>query len=500
MEAKGAGNHLKLSREWLAVLAIALVGLALRLYHIGNHGFFVDEVYSVLVARGTGDPELIQFDAARPLYFVLLKGWLTFASSETWMRLLSVIFGTANIILIYLLGRLAGGTKVGLAAAVLAALSPMEVHYSQQARMYTMGSFFALAGSIAFVKSFETEKRQFVFLWALARLLMVLTLPLTGMLLMIDCVCAFTERKKTKLLPVMALCGLALLLAWSPFILILLQARTSQYDSWRASLDIPDLIDFFTLLVNFTASAVPLQESGGPPCFDCFSTAYVVIFAPVLGLAIAFCHKQAKIIFCLAWGFVPLSALFAWSNISDPLLITRYTLFTAPFIFIVLAFGWAQAWTRWRPIGFGIAAVYLLAMSSCLIYFYSHAVHEDWRPVCEYIAGHEKPGDQIVVWNYHSKHLIGYYYRGHNNISDMKVITPDDANENDDQAIQKVNLQLEIAPKPGQRLWLVSRVAAPGWTHMHEVYGLYQVALAKRFKVLHHENLAMTDLYEVIVP
>jgi 4-amino-4-deoxy-L-arabinose transferase-like glycosyltransferase len=293
-------EHSKKTYACIALLALVLLGLGLRLYHIGNHGLFVDEIYSVLVAKGIGDPELIRFDSARPFYFLLLKGWLSVSSDETWMRLFSVVFGTANIILIYLLGKVLAGRKVGLAAALLTALSPMEIHYSQQVRMYTLGTFLALSGSLAVFKAFATEKKPYVLIWTALRGMMVLTLPLTGVLLAVDGLYAYSRRKETKLLPLMSGCTLALLLSWSPFICILLQARDSPYDSWRRTLDVPTIVDFLTLLVNFTASAVPLQESGGPPCFDWFTTAYVLIFTPVLGLAIAFAHKQEKMIWCLA--------------------------------------------------------------------------------------------------------------------------------------------------------------------------------------------------------
>jgi mannosyltransferase len=492
--ASRSDDRLKRTYEWIAVLAVALVGLGLRLYHIGNHGLFVDEVYSVLVAKGIGDPELIRFDSARPFYFLLLKGWLSLSSDETWMRFFSVIFGTANIALIYLLGKDLAGRKVGLAAAILTALSPMEIHYSQQVRMYTLGTFLALGGSLALLEAFERTKKTCLFIWLATRGMMVLTLPLTGVLLIVDGLYAYSRRKESKLLPLMSGLALVLLLGWSPFILILLQARSSPYDSWRATLDVPTVVDFLTLLVNFTASAIPLQESGGPPCFDWFTTAYVLIFTPVLGVAIAFSHKQAKMIWSLGWGLIPLLAFWLYSNVLPPLFITRYTMFTAPFVLITLGFGWACAWTRWRPVGFGIAAVYLLAMTSYLSYFYNHPVHEDWRPVSEYIAAHEQPGDQIVIWNYHSKYLLGYYYRGHNQISDMKVMRVD---EKDDSPTRKLKLQLEIDPKPGQRLWLISRETVPGWTRMYQAYGLYKDCISRGYNVLHHENLAMTDIYEV---
>jgi mannosyltransferase len=491
------GSDLKSPHQWLGLLAIVFIGLALRLYHIGHHGLFVDEIYSVLVATNTGDPELMQFDAIRPIYFLLLKAWLSFASDETWMRLLSVVFGVFNIALIYQLGKMFSGRKVAYAAAVLTALSPMEIHYSQQVRMYTMGTFLVLLGTIALLKAFETEKKKPVLAWAATRLLMVLTLPLTGILLLVDGLYAFDQRKKTTLLPLVGLCAAALVVLWAPFIFLVPHAHQSPYDYWRASLDAPNFVDLLTLLINFTATATPLQEGGGPPVYDWFSVAYILVFLATLGLAIAFCHRQAKMLWCCAYALIPLTILFTWSNIDYTVLLTRYSLFTAPFVMILLAFGWAQAWLLWRPAGFGIAAVYGLAMITYLGYFYSHAVHEDWRPVAQFITAHEKPGDQIVVWNYHSKYFFNYYYHGHNQISDLLVRKLGEDGKETDGEIKSALLQFEFVPKPGQRIWLISKQAAPGWARMYKAYCLFQQALDKHYNILRHEDMAMTDIYEV---
>jgi len=326
---------------------------------------------------------------------------------------------------------------------------------------------------------------------------MVLTLPLTGIILFVDGLYAFIHRKGSKLFRPMALASLLIMILWSPFVWMVFQAHGSEYDAWRASLDAPDLYDFFTLLINFTSTAIPLQESGGPPAFDWFTRVYLVLFPLVLLSSVASCHKQTKMRWCLAYGLMPLTVLFIWSNIGYTLLITRYCMFTSPFVMLLLSYGWAEIWTRFRAVGFGVAGVYLLAMTSCLAFFYSHAVHEDWHPVGDYLTAHAKPGDEIVVWNYHSRYLVGYYYKGQNRITDLRVVTAPEPKDDPEHPVVRLQF-MDLNPRPGQRIWIVSREAAEGWTRMHEVYLLYKEAIERRFNVLHHEHLVMTDIYEVI--
>ncbi|MBS2007712.1 MAG: glycosyltransferase family 39 protein [Cyanobacteria bacterium SZAS TMP-1] len=490
-----------MSKQCMILTAVVVAGLALRLYHLNDHGLFVDEVYSVLVATGTGDPELMQFDASRPLYFWLLNLWHMLGSGDGWLRTFSVIFGSANIALIYFLGKLAGGPRAALAAALIMALSPMEIHYSQQVRMYTLGTFFVLGGTIALLKAFAGGSKLAVMAWALARLLMVLTLPLTVVLLAVDLLFAVFQTRAARkaggghsLLPLMAVCAAAVALCWTPFLLILLKAQSSPYDSWRSTLDNPNLLDYLTLLINFTASAIPLQESGGPPMYGVFADLYVVLFPLVLAFGLALCRREKYILWLALWGFLPLTALFIYSNFRPPLFITRYSMFTAPFVYLILGYAWSEIYQRKRVIGLTVGAVYILGMGTFIGHFFQHPVHEDWREIAAFIGEHEKSGDEIIVWNYHSKYLLGYYYKGKNRISDLQV------NRAENQNGLLVNLELVPPPKPGQRLWIITREAAPGWHRMREVYEEFQAALEGHYKVLQHSHLTLSDVYELQEP
>jgi len=484
----------------LLLLAIVVAGFALRLYHLGYHGFFCDEIYSVEVANGSADPELAQFDAARPLYFFLLKIWLAASYDEAWLRTLSIIFGLGNILLIAKLGNLLSGKKVALAAALLTALSPMEVHYSQQVRMYTMGTFLVIAGTILLLKTFESNKKLYLFSWALTRLLMVLTLPLTALVLIVDGLFALSQRGRTKLLPLFAACAAVLALLWTPFLLIILKAQTSPYDAWRFALDIPTPLNFLTLMIAFTASAVPLREIGDMPVYDIFTFIYCGVLALLLFAGLALALKQRKILWCTAWGLVPLAVLFIWSQFRAPLFITRYTMFAAPFVFIVFAYSFFRVMQRSRLLGVAIALVYGLGISSFLHYYYNHAVHEDWRPICQYLVEHEKPGDEIVFWNYHSQYLIGYYYQGKNHISDMGVVVQKTPVKIGNTTVKKYIVALDFDPRPGQRLWLIVRLSPAGWIRMHPIYKGVQNEIAKNFKIIGHNVVAGCDVYEVVAP
>jgi hypothetical protein len=131
---------------WIAALvaAVSLLGLAIRI-----HG--IDAGLSPLESR-------TWWLAQMPWRFIARDSWyfphlyeLTHAMlpagtvTEARLRLPSLLFGTASIPLIFLIGRRLFDPRVGLVAAFLLALSAPCAGYSQEARYYALLLFYALA-------------------------------------------------------------------------------------------------------------------------------------------------------------------------------------------------------------------------------------------------------------------------------------------------------------------------------------------------------------------
>ena len=137
-------SQVSLSR-WapLIGLAITILGWFLRTYQLGSKGLWLDEAFSVWLGEQT-IPRLLEWilkvDQHPPLYYSLLNIWihLTGNSSPDNVRLLSAIFGTLTIPVIYLIGKRLSGDTMGLAAALILALSPFHVRFAQETRMYTL--------------------------------------------------------------------------------------------------------------------------------------------------------------------------------------------------------------------------------------------------------------------------------------------------------------------------------------------------------------------------
>ncbi|MGE0299440.1 glycosyltransferase family 39 protein [Pseudonocardia sp.] len=143
-------------RTLLAVGAVTLLAAVLRCWGLADKSLWIDEAFSLWLS--TQDPDAIRehvlvLDKHPPLYYLLLHLWLAVAGDgEVALRSLSVVFGVATVPLAYLIGRDAGGRRVGLLAAALLAVSPLHVWYGQLGRMYAMLTFFAALATWCLVR------------------------------------------------------------------------------------------------------------------------------------------------------------------------------------------------------------------------------------------------------------------------------------------------------------------------------------------------------------
>lgn len=121
------------------LLSIIILAAALRLYHLDYQPLWLDENHTLLWLSENAVFTWRTQDVHPPLYFAVL--WLisrVALLTPFLIRLPSVIFGVAAIPLIYLLGTRLFSQKEGLLAAFLLAISVHHIHYSQEARMYSM--------------------------------------------------------------------------------------------------------------------------------------------------------------------------------------------------------------------------------------------------------------------------------------------------------------------------------------------------------------------------
>ena len=118
-----------------------LLAFALRLYRLDGQSIWVDEGISLHLATSSL-AEIVANRAANihpPLYFFLLKGWVTLAGVSIFSaRFSSAMASLLQVAAVYTIARRWLGRPTARVAAFLTALSPLSVIYAQEARVYAL--------------------------------------------------------------------------------------------------------------------------------------------------------------------------------------------------------------------------------------------------------------------------------------------------------------------------------------------------------------------------
>jgi mannosyltransferase len=143
------------------LLGILVLAAVARLYGMARESLWLDEATSLMLAR-MDVPTLVEWtalDIHPPLYYTLLHIWLAALEalgmawpSEVAIRSLSALAGVLTVGVVYGLGKTLFGRRTGLLAALLMAVAPMHIWYSQEARMYTWVTLFMAASLLAAVR------------------------------------------------------------------------------------------------------------------------------------------------------------------------------------------------------------------------------------------------------------------------------------------------------------------------------------------------------------
>jgi len=127
-------------------IAVLTLALGMRLQQLNTTSFWHDELQSACWAARYTIAELMQLGPP-PLHIILLRMVSAGGrySSQLLYRLVSVALGLWTVWLMYVMARRLGGRGLGVAAALLCAVSAYHIWHSQQARYYVAVMAFITA-------------------------------------------------------------------------------------------------------------------------------------------------------------------------------------------------------------------------------------------------------------------------------------------------------------------------------------------------------------------
>lgn len=337
----GAGRH-----GWRLGLLL-LLGLALRI-RLLDRVLDYDEQFSWLLAQQPLATllEATHGDVHPPLHYLILSAWgALFGYSEISMRLPSAIAGLCVIALVYYLGRrLELGDDVTFVAALITAVSPFQVFFSQQARMYEVE---ALAFGLA-VAGLMGRRRWLLVGGSVATLYLHNSAALFVAVLFLTGLWWRTDRRAH------VVDGLLVALAFLPGLPRLLHQTGGlsggYWISREAWLGLPDLIHTFAALV--------FDWSTGPLGFV-LVTVGVLLLLVLIDRGLHDASREWRLLACLS--LVPMLVLALVSIAWRPVLLYRTVSPSAPALYLLLVSSAARG--PWRRGILSLAVALALAVT-----------------------------------------------------------------------------------------------------------------------------------------
>ena len=139
------------------------MGLALRLL-CARQSIFGDELFTFEVATRDGLGDVLEgvrspLEITPPLFFAFAWASAKLGDPTFMLRFPSLVAGVALIPLVYALGTRTVGERAALAGAALAALSPLAVFFSAEARAYMLTAVLVYASTLALLNALEGRGR-----------------------------------------------------------------------------------------------------------------------------------------------------------------------------------------------------------------------------------------------------------------------------------------------------------------------------------------------------
>lgn len=456
----------------LLLFFIALLGGTLRVYQLDERSLWHDEAYSsVFASRSISEIVTHTADVHPPLYLLLLHAWMSFfGASEQALRSFSAAFGTVAIVLMGLLGSFLYNRRTGLLAALFMAIMVFPLHYSREARGYSLFLVMTLGSFYFFLKSLQGGRKRdwlgyFFFTVGLSYthyywVFLVLAQNLYVLL--------FYWTEKPILVRWMGV-QTGVFLCFLPWLVPFLNMTGSvmQEGRWIPRPGISSLVKTFR---SYTAYLVHPQIVWGYILLCALGVLQVSALRGAwrwktirrslesYGWEVHLAPVQRSS-FLLLWFICPVLMPFLLSQFVTPIFWPRYTIVVIPALYLILARGVWQVPTMFLR-GLVMAAVVLVSLASIQQYYapsnWSWRSHyyiwenEPWRQWADFLAQRAEPTDVIVVSPDTSAFPFNYYAKGSLPYYDLPLRV-NDTNHTD------VVSSLRTLTRDKKRLWLLFR-------------------------------------------
>lgn len=439
-----------MKRTTTLLILVTALAAALRLCGLTHQSFWEDEAFSVYAARGVDmrfmsaslvdathrrfvnpRPTLrrvveacLRNEGTPPAYYAALALWIRlFGGGEFACRALSAAAGVLAVPAVYLAGlRIFRRKDTALLAALLLAVSPAAIFFSQEARAYSAANLLVLLSSWLFLRALDEGRRFGPWAaYALSALLLCYTFYFACLALVAHGIFAAARRRGVwPWLCSMAAVGI-LYLPWLA-VGFRMQLMVSSSYSRPGPAGVPEFLRASLRGLRYVLDSLLF----GPMHSRVFITVPVKR-AVWIGMAALLACGTGRLwragarraaAFPLLLAAVPLAAVFALGAARWTLwyMKPRYHLWESAGLLLLAAGAIATFRRKWVRAALA-AAICLFSLAAAPYHFYPGALasdhaKEDFRGAAAIISAREERGDLILVNIPGHMIPLNYYYRG----------------------------------------------------------------------------------------
>jgi hypothetical protein len=400
------------NRKLAALAAVAALAALLRFFRLGHQSFWLDEILTVgsytSPGGGISYGVKLMWDVHGPLYSLVMHFWSAFSSSEAWLRSPGAAAGVVTVLLMYLWARRESDERTALAAALLMAVNPFNIYYSQELRFYSFLTMFVVLSLLAFSHFDEKPSLR-------SGLLLGLSLGLA---------CLSHEAARRPVVYRMEEGGAP------PVLMAYLYGLYAFAVGFSWGPDLRELHEAATASSVFARYAPHIAAA-----------AVVFGAAAAAGLTRLVRERRSAVHICVLAATVGLVTAAALLKIK--VLNARYLMCAFP-VFIVMVANGIPREGKWRAATLAALSL-LMILSAGNYYFRPRYARDDFRGAARIIAEADMPGDLILAPG--MEPVVSHYYDGRRPVESIYAPHLDR---------EAVTARLDRMTEGRRRVWLVS--------------------------------------------
>jgi hypothetical protein len=381
-------------KEILIVIICLVLGFSLRIYTLDQKSLWMDEIHTYNDSRDNlkGHLRFYQENPTHlhpPLFFILTHLFYPFPKPERDLRIISLVFGTLSIPMIYYLARLFS-PNIALASTFSITFMTYHISLSQDGRSYALILFLGTVALYFLMKHLHTSKRTYLLPIAAAYTLLFYTsyasIPFIFLSQVLWFYEVYNEAQKPRPSSFLILNGLTLLfcLPWILFI-VLNYKDQSLMDPFHIE-GTGSFLTILYLIIHDWAPHAPLMIS---------SIMLLVLFP-------FFSKNKTNALILLALFILPVSGVYFFCkslNITH-FVSSRYFASFLPLFLITLYLSLhsieVKFWKLRKLIRLKFLFVALfIASNLSILPFYYRSEKQDLKGLVDYLKVHLREGDKI---------------------------------------------------------------------------------------------------------